>query len=80
MVEPERLPQRILHYSPRDAAAVSIPEGGIDLESFLAELEKSYLREALSRTNFNQTRSAELLRMPVRSFSHLMTKYRLRDR
>lgn len=80
MVEPERLPQRILHYSPRDAAAVSIPEGGIDLESFLAELEKSYLREALSRTNFNQTRSAELLRMPVRSFRHLMTKYRLRDR
>lgn len=80
MVEPERLPQRILHYSPRDASAVSIPEGGIDLESFLAELEKSYLREALSRTNFNQTRSAELLRMPVRSFRHLMTKYRLRDR
>lgn len=79
-IEPERLPQRILHYSPREAANVVIPEGGIDLESYLAELEKNYLREALQRTNFNQTRSAELLRMPVRSFRHLMGKYRLRDR
>jgi len=79
-IGPERLPQRVLHYSPREAANVVIPDDGIDLERYLAELEKNYLREALQRTNFNQTRSAELLRMPVRSFRHLMGKYRLRDR
>lgn len=79
-IQPERLPERILHYSPREAANVNIPDDGIDLEGYLAELERNYLKEALNRTNFNQTRSAELLRMPVRSFRHLMGKYRLRDR
>ncbi len=79
-IQPERLPERVLHYSPREAADVNIPNDGIDLEGYLAELERNYLKEALKRTNFNQTRSAELLRMPVRSFRHLMGKYRLRDR
>ena len=79
-IQPERLPERVLHYSPREAAFVNIPDGGVDLESYLAELEKNYLKEALKRTNFNQTRSAELLRMPVRSFRHLIGKYHLRDK
>jgi two-component system response regulator PilR (NtrC family) len=80
VIEQERLPQRILHYSPVLAGSVEIPDSGIDLIEYLTRLERTYLIEALRRTNNNQTRSAELLRMSVRSFRHLMTKYNLRDR
>jgi two-component system response regulator PilR (NtrC family) len=80
VIEQERLPQRILHYSPVVAGSVEIPDSGIDLVEYLTRLERTYLIEALRRTNNNQTRSAELLRMSVRSFRHLMTKYNLRDR
>jgi two-component system response regulator PilR (NtrC family) len=80
VIQPERLPQRILHYSPIVSGSVEIPDGGIDLTEYLTRLERTYLVEALRRTNNNQTRSAELLHMSVRSFRHLMTKYNLRDR
>jgi two-component system, NtrC family, response regulator PilR len=79
-IEAERLPQRILRYSPIAAGTVSIPEGGIDLAAYLAKIEKSYLLEALRCSHNNQTRSAELLHMSVRSFRHLMQKYSLKDR
>jgi two-component system response regulator PilR (NtrC family) len=79
-ISAERLPQRILHYSPLAAGSVNLPDDGIDLVEFLAKLERNYLVEALRRTKNNQTRSAELLRMSVRSFRHLITKYNLRDR
>ena len=77
---PDRLPQRILHYAPMDAHALSIPEEGLDLVSHLEELEKGYIREALRLSNNNQTKSAALLRMPVRSLRHLLDKYRMRSR
>jgi two-component system response regulator PilR (NtrC family) len=79
-ISAERLPPRLLHYSPLGAGGVNIPKEGIDLVAYLAKLEESYLVEALRRSNNSQTRSAELLRMSVRSFRHLMTKYNLRDR
>jgi two-component system response regulator PilR (NtrC family) len=41
-------------------------------------LEKSYLLEALRRTNGNQTRAAELLHMTVRSLRHCLDKYGIR--
>jgi DNA-binding NtrC family response regulator len=79
-IQPERLPQKILNYSPVEvAASVRLPDTGFDLSTYLAELEKSYLIEALRRTNGNQTRSAELLRMSVRSFRHLLDKYGIRE-
>jgi DNA-binding NtrC family response regulator len=79
-IQSERLPQKILNYSPAEVAeAIRFPEGGFDLSTYLAELEKSYLIEALRRTKGNQTRSAELLRMSVRSFRHLLDKYGIRE-
>ncbi|HQR40991.1 MAG TPA: sigma-54 dependent transcriptional regulator, partial [Blastocatellia bacterium] len=77
---PDRLPQRILHYAPMDARALSIPDEGLDLTSHLEELEKGYIREALRMSNNNQTKSAALLRMPVRSLRHLLDKYQMRSR
>jgi two-component system, NtrC family, response regulator PilR len=79
-IQPERLPQKILNYSPAEVTeAMRFPESGFDLSTYLAELEKSYLIEALRRTRGNQTRSAELLRMSVRSFRHLLDKYGIRE-
>jgi two-component system response regulator PilR (NtrC family) len=79
-IQPERLPQRILHYSPVKPGAIELPEGGIDLGAFLADLEKGYILEALRRANSSQTKAAELLKMSVRSLRHLLDKYQLKAR
>jgi len=53
----------------------TIPEEGMDLEGYVAGLQKSYLEEALNRTGGVQVKAAELLRMSYRSFRHYMQKY-----
>ena len=78
-IQASRLPERILRYSPQQRSGeFHLPDQGIDLESYLRELEKSYLLEALRRTNGNQTRAAELLHMTVRSLRHCLDKYGIR--
>ena len=54
------------------------PDGGLNLPSHLNELERSYVEEALRRTNGNQTRAAEILQIPVHSLRHLLDKHGLR--
>jgi two-component system response regulator PilR (NtrC family) len=54
---------------------VVIPEEGIDLERYVDHVQKSYLEEALRRSNGVQVKAAELLRMSYRSFRHYMQKY-----
>jgi transcriptional regulator with PAS, ATPase and Fis domain len=79
LIQASRLPERILRYSPKQGSGeFYLPENGIDLESYLRELEKSYLLEALRRTGGNQTRAAELLHMTVRSLRHCLDKYGIR--
>jgi two-component system response regulator PilR (NtrC family) len=78
-IQPERLPEHVARYSPaRVAGAFDLPEAGIDLSAHLEQLEKTYLLEALRRTNGNQTRAAELLKLSVRSFRHLLDKHGVR--
>ncbi len=79
-IDADSLPPRLIHYVPLDARSITIPAAGFDLEAHLAEIEKSYLRESLRVTSNNQTKAAELLRMPVRSFRHLLDKYRMKGR
>jgi two-component system response regulator PilR (NtrC family) len=75
-IEPERLPEKISNYNPyRVAEAMEFPEDGINLTAHLDQLEKTYVLEALRRTNGNQTTAAELLRMSVRSLRHLLDKH-----
>ncbi|HEY8558842.1 MAG TPA: sigma-54 dependent transcriptional regulator [Pyrinomonadaceae bacterium] len=54
----------------------ALPADGLDLKKFLENLEKELVAEALQRTGGNQTRAAELLRMPVHSFRHLIEKHK----
>ena len=58
--------------------AAYLPADGLHLPAHLNKLEKSYVEEALSRCSGNQTRAAELLKIPVHSLRHLLDKHELR--
>ena len=79
-IQTERLPESIASYNPaRIASAFDLPDEGINLDAFLEQLEKTYVLEALKRTNGNQTRAAELLGINVRSLRHLLDKHGIRS-
>jgi two-component system response regulator PilR (NtrC family) len=54
----------------------ALPEG-LDMEKYVADIEKSLLQSALTQSNGVQTRAAELLKISYRSFRHLAKKYEL---
>lgn len=79
-IQPERLPEHITNYNPeRISAEFDLPEDGINLSAHLDNLEKTYVVEALRKTNGNQTRAADLLQMQVRSLRHLLDKHSIRN-
>jgi two-component system response regulator PilR (NtrC family) len=55
-----------------------IPEGGLDLEKRVQDLEKNYILAALDASGGVGTRAAELLKMSYRSFRHYSKKYAIR--
>jgi two-component system response regulator PilR (NtrC family) len=55
-----------------------IPEGGLDLEKYVQDLEKNYILAALDASEGVGTRAAELLKMSYRSFRHYSKKYSIR--
>jgi two-component system response regulator PilR (NtrC family) len=80
-IQPERLPEQVTNYNPaRIASELELPADGIDLTAHLDQLEKTYVLEALQRTDWNQTNAADLLKMSVRSLRHLLDKHDLRGR
>jgi len=79
MIQPERLPEQITNYSAvRVSSDLQLPQEGINLTAHLDQLEKTYVLEALKRTDGNQTNAAELLQMSVRSLRHLLDKHGIR--
>src|SRR5213078_1023012 len=79
MIQPERLPEQITNYSQtRISSDLQLPDEGINLTAHLDQLEKTYVLEALKRTDGNQTSAAELLKMTVRSLRHLLDKHGIR--
>jgi two-component system response regulator PilR (NtrC family) len=78
-IQPERLPEQVTHYNTaRVASELELPKDGINLTAHLDQLEKTYVLEALSRTDGNQTNAADLLKMSVRSLRHLLDKHGIR--
>ncbi len=53
-----------------------LPED-MDMEKYVADIEKSLLQSALNQSNGVQTRAADLLKISYRSFRHLVKKYDL---
>ncbi len=63
-----------------DGMAISpgavLPDG-MDMENYVAEIERSLLKSALVQSNGVQARAADVLKISYRSFRHLMKKYSL---
>ncbi len=64
------------------ADTVSVPSGavlpdGMDMEKYVAEIERALLKSALKQADGIQTRAADVLKISYRSFRHLMKKYEL---
>ena len=57
------------------ATAPALPADGIDLETYIQKLERSYLLAALERCGGVRTHAADLLKMSYRSFRHYAKKY-----
>src|SRR5713226_8623672 len=53
-----------------------LPEG-VNMENYVAQIERSLLQTALGQTHGVQVRAADVLVMSYRSFRHLMKKYEL---
>jgi len=78
----EGLPERITRYYQEhrpDLKPVSrdllVPEGGLDLEQKIGEIERAYLLAALECTGGVRVRASELLKMSYRSFRHYAKKH-----
>lgn len=73
------LPPSLLGHEQAAAASgsVRLPEGGMDVEAYLHELRREYMRQALERTGGVQKKAAQLLRMSYRAFRYHMGKYKL---
>lgn len=56
-------------------AGVAVPADGLDMERYVAHLERALIESALRQSNGVQTRAAELLKLSYRSFRHLIKKY-----
>lgn len=78
-IQPEGLPQSITNYNPTRVDASALPEEGLNLTAHLDHLERKFVMEALQRTDYNQSRAAELLHLPVRSLRHLLDKHDIRN-
>jgi two-component system response regulator PilR (NtrC family) len=50
---------------------------GVDMEKYVADIERSLLQAALEQSGGVQTKAADALRISYRSFRHLMKKYDL---
>jgi two-component system response regulator PilR (NtrC family) len=55
----------------------AVPTAGVDMERYVADMERQILVSALKQANGVQVRAAELLKLSYRSFRHLMKKYDL---
>lgn len=72
----QHLPESVATH-PHMRALTNFPDEGFDVESYVENLQKGFLEEALRRTNGVQVKAAGLLRMSYRSFRHYMQKYNI---
>ncbi len=72
---PEDLPFEIRSFEGTGERIPVLTQYGLDLDSVLQEIEKSYLRKALELTGGVKTEAAKLLNLTFRSFRHRLSKY-----
>ncbi len=57
--------------------SLGVPTDGMDLEDYIAGIERSLIASALQQSGGIQTRAAEMLHVSYRSFRHLLKKYKM---
>lgn len=85
IISPAVLPEKISRQGAPEATGNSgagnvpaqIPDGGIDLEKYMQDMEKAYIVAALDACDGVGTRAAEMLKMTYRSFRHYSKKYNI---
>ncbi|HTC65345.1 MAG TPA: sigma-54 dependent transcriptional regulator [Candidatus Saccharimonadales bacterium] len=81
-VLPEKVQRRVAHDNNNHSSASNghyqIPEGGMDLEKSVQDMERAYILTALEACDGVGTRAADLLKMTYRSFRHYSKKYNIR--
>jgi transcriptional regulator with PAS, ATPase and Fis domain len=70
------LPEPLLQQSSAGREKILIPDGGVDFNEHMQEIEIAYLTTALRRAG-GKTAAAALLRIPVQKMKYLCRKYRL---
>ncbi|HOD50643.1 MAG TPA: sigma-54 dependent transcriptional regulator [Candidatus Hydrogenedentes bacterium] len=79
-IEITDLPPYIRDYVPEPKPALSdLPEGGLDLEEYIANIESKLILQALKRGRYSQKRAAELLGLTSRSLRYRLQKYSLSE-
>jgi two-component system response regulator PilR (NtrC family) len=63
--------------APGAGAALRLPEGGLDLEAHLEQLERTILGQALERTGGVKTEAARLLSLSFRQFRYRLAKLKM---
>ena len=72
------LPANVVeHLSAPKPDVTELPEGGVDIEQFVADLEINLISQALRRGKYSQKRAAELLGLTARSLRYRLQKYGL---
>ncbi len=74
-IKPEHCAEEF--FEPAAAPVFGLPADGLDLQSFIGNLEKELVEQALLRMNGNQTQAAQLLHMEVYKYRHLLSKHNL---
>ncbi len=69
------LPKEIKEYN----SLTKFEFGSKPLNEYLAEIEIQLLKEALQKSEYNKTRAAELLKIPLNTLRSKLEKYRLSD-
>ena len=60
-----------------DLPAGSVLPDGVNMENYVAQIERTLLQSALTKTHGVQVKAADVLGISYRSFRHLMKKYEL---
>jgi two-component system, NtrC family, response regulator PilR len=70
----EDVPAQLLSRTKQPTAGIYLPAEGLELETFLDQIRRQLMAEALERTNGVQTQAAEVLGVTFRSFRYYAKK------
>jgi two-component system response regulator PilR (NtrC family) len=75
--EDDVFPPNRRHSLPTPTTAIDIPEEGLDLDAYLADIERRILLQALVRSGGVRKQAAVLLKTTFRSLRYRLAKYGL---